>query len=85
MGSFLALKINPNCGESVTLNHEKIGKYSKRIIKITTLINKHKLEGINYTSEKDDWKIFEKKNPTIALYVLYVKKEKIYPSYVSFL
>ena len=63
LGSFLVLKINPNCGESVTLNHEKIGKYSKRIIKITTLINKYKLEGINYTSEKDDWKIFEKKNP----------------------
>ena len=36
-----------------------------------------------FPSEKDDWKKFEKNNVTIALNVLYAKKEKIYPAYVS--
>ena len=33
--------------------------------------------------EKDYWKIFEKNNVTIAFTVLYAKKEKMYPAYVS--
>ena len=37
----------------------------------------------NFPSEKDDWKTFEKNNVTIALNVLYVKKEKIYLAYIS--
>ena len=36
-------------------------------------------EGINYSSQKDDWEKFEKNNVTIALNVLYAKKEKICP------
>ena len=40
-------------------------------------------EGINYLPEKGDWKNFEKNNVAIALNVLYAKKEKIYPAYVS--
>ena len=40
-------------------------------------------EGINFPSEKDDWKTYEKNNVTIALNVLYTKKEKIYPVYFS--
>ena len=41
-------------------------------------------EGINYTSEKDDGKKFEKINLMIALNVSYAKKEKIiYPAYAS--
>ena len=40
--------------------------------------------GINYTSEKDDGKKFEKNNLMIALNVSYAKKEKIiYPAYAS--
>ena len=38
---------------------------------------------MDFPSEKDDWKKFEKNNVTIVLNVLYVKKEKIYPAYVS--
>ena len=45
-------------------------------------INKYNWEGINFPSQKDDWKKNEKNNVTIALNVLYVKKEKIYPGYV---
>ena len=46
-------------------------------------MSKYNWEGINFPSEKDDWKKFEKNNVTIALNVLYAKKEKIYPAYVS--
>ena len=34
-------------------------------------------EGINFPSEKDDWKKFEKNNARIAFNVLYAKREKI--------
>ena len=41
------------------------------------------MEGINFPSEKDDWKIFERNNVRVSLNVLYAEKEKIYPAYVS--
>ena len=46
-------------------------------------MKKYNWEGINFPSEKDDWKKFEEKNPTIVLNVLYATKEKICPAYVS--
>ena len=45
--------------------------------------SKYNLEGINFPSEKDDWKEFEKNNVTFSLNVLNAKKEKIHPAYVS--
>ena len=51
--------------------------------KIKPFINWYSWEGINFRSEKNDWKIFEKNNVTIALYILYAKKENIHPAYVS--
>ena len=36
-----------------------------------------------FLSEKNDWKKFEKNIVAIALNVLYSKKEKIYPAYLS--
>ena len=66
---------------TVTLNHEEIEKDPQRITK--TFINRYNLEGINFPSEKDDWKTFEKINVTIAVNILSAKKEKIYPAYVS--
>ena len=68
---------------TVELNDEEIKKDTQRIINTKLFINKYNWEGINFPSEKDDWKKFEKNNVTIALNVLYVKKEKIYPAYVS--
>ena len=67
---------------TITLNHEKIGKHPDRISTIKPFIDKYNWEGINYTSEKDDWKMFEKNNLMIALKVLYAKKEK-HPAYIS--
>ena len=68
---------------TVVLNYEEIKKVPQRITRIKHFINKHNWKGINLPSEKDDWKKFEKNNLTIALNVLYAKKEKIYPAYVS--
>ena len=62
------------------LSHEEIKKDPQKITKIKPFINKYNSEGINVLSEKDDWKKFEKNNVTIALNVLYAKKEKIYPT-----
>ena len=68
---------------TVALNYEEIGKYTGGITKIKPFIDNYNWEGINYPSEKDDWKKFERNNLTIALNVLRSKKEKIYRAYVS--
>ena len=47
---------------------KKLKKDQQRITKIKTLINTYDWERINFPSEKDDWKNFEK-NVTIALNV----------------
>ena len=63
---------------TVMLNHEEIKRDLQRIIKIKPFINKYNWQGINFPSEKNDWKKSEKNNVTIALNVLHGKKEKIY-------
>ena len=62
---------------TVALNHEGIGKHSERITKMKLFINEYKQKGISFASQKDDRKKIERNNVTIALNVLYVKKEKI--------
>ena len=54
-----------------------------RISKAKSIINKYKWEGTNYLSGEDDWKKLEKKNPIIALNVLYSKKINIFLVYIS--
>ena len=44
--------------------------------KFKSFIRKYNWESINYLSEKDDLKKVEKNNVTIALNILYTKKEK---------
>ena len=68
---------------TAALNHEEITEHAERITQIKPFINKYKWEGINLPADKDHWKKFEKDNVTIALNVLYAKKEKICPAYVS--
>ena len=68
---------------TVTLNHEKIKKDLQRITKIKLFINKYNWEGINFPSKKNDWKKIDNCSLTIALNVLYAKKEKIYSAYLS--
>ena len=43
--------------------------------KIKPFINRYYWEGINFPSEKDDFKKFQKANPRIALDVFYDKKD----------
>ena len=38
---------------------------------------------INYPSKIDDWKTFEKNNPTIARNILHAKEKEICPAYIS--
>ena len=68
---------------TVALKHKEIKKDMQTTTKIKSFINKYNSEGVNCPSEKDDWKKSEKNNATVALNVLYAKREKIYPAYVS--
>ena len=47
------------------------------------MINKYNWKGINYSSKIEDWKRFEKNNPTIGLNVLLIKEMEICPVYIS--
>ena len=51
-------------------------KNPERITKTKPFKSKYKWEEINFPSEKDDWKRFEKNNVTIAINVLSAKKGK---------
>ena len=61
----------------------KIESHPGRVSSIKPLINKYKWSGINNRSKIDDWKTFEKNNPTIALNILYIKEKQIWTSYNS--
>ena len=60
----------------VLLNYIEIKKYPQIISKNKLFINKYNWEGINFLSEKDDWKKLEKNNVIIALIFLDLKKAK---------
>ena len=38
-------------------------------------VNKYNWNGIKYPSKIDDWKMFEKNNPTIPLNTFYIKEK----------
>ena len=38
---------------------------------------------MNYPSKINDWKTFEKNNPTICLNIFYTKVKKICPAYIN--
>ena len=61
---------------TVPLSYEEITKDLPRITKIKPLINKYNWQGINFPSEKDDSKKFEKNNVTILLMFCMVKMKK---------
>ena len=45
---------------------------------IKPFINKYEWKGINYLSKIDDWKPFEKNNPSIALKIYMLKRKKYF-------
>ena len=63
---------------TVVLNNDEIKNDPQRIAKIKPFINKYNWERINFLSEKDDCKKFEKNNVTIAPNVLHAKNIYIY-------
>ena len=67
---------------NVTLNYLQI-KSNPEVSNIKPLINKYNWKGINYPSKVDDWKTFEKNNPTIGLNILYIKEKEICPACIS--
>ena len=83
--------INPketddNCFQytaTVALNYEEIESHPERVSNIKPFINKYNWEGINYPSKIDDWKTFEKNNPTIPLNILYTAEKETCPAYIS--
>ena len=65
------------------LNYEEIKKNPQKITKLKPFINTRNWQKTNFPLEKDNWKKFEENDIIIALNVLYAKKEKSYPTYVS--
>ena len=48
----------------------------QRISKNKPIVNKYNQKGVSYPSKVDDWKKFEKNNPTVALIFGILKKRK---------
>ena len=71
--------IRSKCSNSC---YEEIKYSPERVSIIKPFISKYNWEGINYPSKLDDWKSFEKKNPTIAFNILFTKEKEILPAYI---
>ena len=68
---------------TVALNYKETESHPERVSNIKPLMNKYNQEGINHPSKTDDWKTFEKNNPTIALNILDVKEKEKLPAGIS--
>ena len=68
---------------AVALNYEETALYPERVSIIKPFISKYNWKGTNFPSKIDDWKTFEKNNPTIALNILYIKEKEICPAYIE--
>ena len=64
---------------SITKKNRKRPQKNLKLINI----NKCNWKGISCLSRKTEWGNYEKNNLTSFLNVLYVKKIKIYPAYIS--
>ena len=62
---------------------KKTESHPERVSNIIPFRNKYNWEGINYQPKIDDWKTFEKSNPTIAFNILYKKEKEICPPHNS--
>ena len=57
--------------------------HPERVSNIKSFVHKYNSKGINYPSKIEDWKTFEKNNPTISLNILYIKEKETYLAYIS--
>ena len=67
----------------IALDYREIESHPERVSVIKQFINKYNWKGINRPSKMDDWKTFEKNNPTTAYNILYIKRKEICPAYIS--
>ena len=69
----------------VALNHKQIKNHLKRISNLKRFIDQYNWKGINFLSQKEDWKKFESNNKSIALNILFMRynTEKIRLAYKS--
>ena len=68
---------------TVALIYEEIKWNPERVSNIKPFISEYNWDKINYPSKIDDWKMFEKNNPTIALNILYIKEKETCPANIS--
>ena len=69
---------------TVALNYGETELHPERVWNIKPYINNiYNWKRIKYPSKIDDWKKFQKTNPTIACDVLCIKEKDICPAYIS--
>ena len=68
---------------TVALNYEEIKWNPERVSNFKPFTDRYNWKGINYPSKIDDWKTFEKNNPTIALNIIYIKEKEICSACIS--
>ena len=62
---------------------EEIESHPERVSNMKPFIIKYNWEGINYPFKIDDWRAFQKNNPTFAVSIFYTKEKEICQSYIS--
>ena len=67
----------------VALNYGEIKWNPGKVSNIKPFINKYNWDEEKYLSKIDEWKTFEKNNPTIAFNLFLVKEVEICPAYIS--
>ena len=67
---------------TVALNYGEIEWNPDRVSNIKPFINKYNWKETSYPTKIDDWKRFEKNNPTIARNILYTKEKEIWSAYI---
>ena len=61
---------------TVALNYGEIKSHSEIVLNVKPFINKYNWKRINYLSKIDDWKTYEKNNPTMLLIFCTLKRKK---------
>ena len=60
----------------VALKYVSTESHPERVSNIKPFVNKYIWKGINYPSKTDDWKTFQKNNPTIALNIFVYQRKR---------
>ena len=67
---------------TVALSYKKNECNPERVSNIVPFISKYNWHRKNYPSKLDDWKRFEKNNPTVAPNILFVTEKEMYQAYI---